>query len=158
MNGFADETTIHVSSGNGGDGVVSFRREKYVPKGGPDGGDGGKGGDIVFVVRENLKTLSHLKLKRHFAAENGKRGSGNKKHGRDGRDVEIPVPPGTLLTGTEDGEPLADLLEKGTRLVLLRGGGAVRGIPTTQRPPTRLQDTPKRGSPGIRWTFEWNCI
>ena len=68
MNGFVDETTIVVSSGSGGDGAVSFRREKFVPRGGPDGGDGGKGGDVVFIVRSNLKTLSHLKLKRIFKA------------------------------------------------------------------------------------------
>ena len=94
MNGFVDETTIVVSSGNGGNGSVSFRREKYVPRGGPDGGDGGKGGDVVFIVRSNLKTLSHLKLKRIFKAVNGGRGMGQKMHGKDGADVLVPVPPG----------------------------------------------------------------
>ncbi len=87
MNGFVDETAIVVSSGSGGDGAVSFRREKYVPRGGPDGGDGGKGGDVVFVVRSNLKTLSHLKMKRHFKAGDGGRGHGpaDAWEGRGGR-------------------------------------------------------------------------
>ncbi|MGO9309209.1 MAG: GTPase ObgE, partial [Spirochaetia bacterium] len=103
MNGFVDETTIVVSSGSGGDGAVSFRREKYVPRGGPDGGDGGKGGDVVFSVRQNLKTLSHLKLKRHFKAGNGGRGMGQKMHGKDGADVVVPVPPGTVLRDRDTG-------------------------------------------------------
>lgn len=139
MNGFVDETTIRVSSGSGGDGIVSFRREKYVPRGGPDGGDGGKGGDVIFVVRENLKTLAHLKLKRRFAAENGKRGSGNRRHGRDGRDVEVPVPPGTLLSDRVTGDVIADLTRPGERIVLLRGGRGGKGnshyaTPTNQAP------------------------
>ena len=103
MNGFVDETTIVVSSGSGGDGAVSFRREKYVPRGGPDGGDGGKGGDVVFVVRSNLKTLSHLKMKRHFKAGDGGRGMGQRMHGKDGADVVVPVPPGTVLRDPETG-------------------------------------------------------
>ncbi|HVP19912.1 MAG TPA: GTPase ObgE, partial [Spirochaetia bacterium] len=78
MNGFVDETSIVVSSGSGGDGAVSFRREKYVPRGGPDGGDGGRGGSVIFTVRSSLKTLSHLKLRHVFKAENGKRGSGQR--------------------------------------------------------------------------------
>ncbi len=127
MNGFVDETVIHVSSGSGGNGAVSFRREKYVPKGGPDGGDGGKGGDVVFDVRTNLKTLAHLRLRPHFAAENGKHGSGNKKHGRDGRDVRIPVPPGTILSDRETGEFIADLKNSGDEFVLFRGGKGGRG-------------------------------
>ncbi len=127
MNGFVDETVIHVSSGSGGNGAVSFRREKYVPKGGPDGGDGGKGGDVVFDVRPNLKTLAHLRLRPHFAAENGKHGSGNKRHGRDGRDVRISVPPGTILSDRETGELIADLKNSGDEFVLFRGGKGGRG-------------------------------
>ncbi len=109
MFGFADETFIDVSSGNGGSGSVSFRREKYIPRGGPDGGDGGKGGDIIFVVRDNLKTLSHLKLKRVYRAENGRPGAGRRKHGRNGKDIEIPVPPGTIVKDLQTGEILKDL-------------------------------------------------
>jgi GTPase len=127
VNGFVDETTIVVSSGSGGDGSISFRREKYVPRGGPDGGDGGKGGSVVFTVRSNLKTLSHLKLKRVFKAENGKRGAGQRMYGRDGKDVEIPVPPGTILRDKESGELLADLTGADERFVLLRGGRGGKG-------------------------------
>ncbi len=121
MHGFADETFIDVTSGNGGHGCVSFRREKYVPKGGPDGGDGGTGGDVIFSVRSNLKTLSHLKTKRVYRAENGRPGEGRRKHGRNGKDVIIPVPPGTLVKDPETGEILKDLtgLES---WVFLKGG------------------------------------
>ncbi|MGA2976730.1 MAG: GTPase ObgE [Spirochaetia bacterium] len=127
MNGFVDETTIVVSSGSGGDGAVSFRREKYVPRGGPDGGDGGKGGDVVFTVRSNLKTLSSLKLKRRFAAGNGGRGSGQKMHGKDGSDVVIAVPPGTILRDARTGDAIADLTRDGERFQFLRGGRGGKG-------------------------------
>jgi len=127
VNGFVDETTIVVSSGSGGDGAVSFRREKYVPRGGPDGGDGGRGGSVVFTVKSNLKTLSHLKLKRVFKAENGKRGAGQRMYGKDGRDIEIQVPPGTIVRDHESNEVLADLTEADLRFVLLRGGRGGKG-------------------------------
>jgi GTP-binding protein len=146
--GFVDETAIHVSSGSGGDGCVSFRREKYVPKGGPDGGDGGKGGDVIFVVRSNLKTLSHLRLKRHFTAESGKRGSGNRKHGRDGKDVEIHVPPGTLLSDIDSGEPIADLTEDGVRFLLLRGGKGGKGNSNYATPTNQAPRYAQDGQPG----------
>ncbi len=127
MNGFVDETTIVVSSGSGGDGAVSFRREKYVPRGGPDGGDGGKGGDVIFAVKSNLKTLSHLKQKRNFKAANGGRGAGQKMHGRDGADVVIPVPPGTVLRNPESGAMVADLTRDGDRFIFLKGGRGGKG-------------------------------
>ena len=127
MNGFVDETTIVVSSGSGGDGAVSFRREKYVPRGGPDGGDGGRGGSVVFSVRSNLKTLSHLKLKRVFRAESGKRGAGQRMYGKDGKDVEIPVPPGTILRDKDSGELLADLTRDQDRFIFLTGGRGGKG-------------------------------
>jgi GTP-binding protein len=148
VNGFVDETTIHAASGSGGDGVVSFRREKYVPKGGPDGGDGGWGGDVVFTVRSNLKTLAHLKLKRYFAAENGKRGSGNRRHGRNGKDVEILVPPGTLLSDPETGELLADLTREGERFVLLRGGKGGKGNARFATPTEQAPRYAQEGEPG----------
>jgi GTPase len=127
VNGFVDETTIVVSSGNGGNGSVSFRREKFVPRGGPDGGDGGKGGDVVFIVRSNLKTLSHLKLKRIFRAVNGGRGAGQKMHGKDGADVVIPVPPGTVLRDTQSSDSIADLTKDGDHFIFLRGGRGGKG-------------------------------
>jgi GTPase len=109
MIGFADETFIDVSAGSGGNGAVSFRREKYVPFGGPDGGDGGTGGSVIFVVKNNLKTLSHLKRKRVYRAENGHQGEGSRRHGRDGNDTEITVPPGTLIKDPDTGEIIKDL-------------------------------------------------
>jgi GTP-binding protein len=127
VNGFVDETGIVVSSGSGGDGVVSFRREKYVPRGGPDGGDGGKGGDVVFVVRSNLKTLSHLKMKRHYKAVDGGRGAGQRMHGKDGADVVVPVPPGTMLRDPGSGAAVIDLTRDGDTFVYLRGGRGGKG-------------------------------
>ena len=109
MTGFVDETEIVVSSGKGGNGSVSFRREKYVPKGGPDGGDGGNGGSVVFKVKENLKTLARLKSTRVYRAGNGRNGEGRRKHGRNGEDVIIPVPPGTVLREKESGKVIKDL-------------------------------------------------
>lgn len=121
MIGFADETFIDVSAGSGGNGAVSFRREKYVPFGGPDGGDGGTGGSVIFVVRNNLKTLSHLKRKRVYRAENGHQGEGRRRHGRDGRDTEIAVPPGTLIKDPDTGEIIIDLTAM-ERFVFAKGG------------------------------------
>lgn len=121
MLGFSDETYIDVSSGNGGAGCVSFHREKFIPKGGPDGGDGGRGGDVVFVVKDNLRTLGHLKMIRTFRAENGRNGQGDRCFGRDGRDVEIPVPPGTVIKNAETGEVMKDLTGL-DRYVFLKGG------------------------------------
>ncbi len=146
MNGFVDETTIVVSSGSGGDGAVSFRREKYVPRGGPDGGDGGRGGDVVFIVRSNLKTLSHLKLKRVFKAEKGRRGAGQRMNGRDGRDAEIPVPPGSVVRDRDSGDLLADLTEDGDRFVLLRGG---RGGKGNSHYATAVNQAPRYAQKGV---------
>ena len=94
---FADEAAISVSSGKGGDGCVAFRREKFIPFGGPAGGDGGRGGDVVFEVRRNLRTLAQLRYQQSFKAENGQPGMGKNMHGRDGADVLILVPPGTIV-------------------------------------------------------------
>ncbi len=121
MFGFSDETYIDIASGHGGAGCVSFRREKFVEKGGPDGGDGGKGGDVVFVVKENLRTLAHLKIIRSFKAENGQNGSGARCYGRDGKDIEIPVPPGTVIKDADTGEIIKDLTGM-DRYNFLQGG------------------------------------
>lgn len=121
MFGFSDETYIDVASGHGGAGCVSFRREKFVPKGGPDGGDGGKGGDVVFVVNQNLRTLAHLKIIRKFRAEDGQGGMGARCYGRAGKDVEIPVPPGTVIRDAQTGELIKDLTGL-DRYVFLKGG------------------------------------
>ena len=121
MFGFSDETYIDVASGNGGNGCVSFHREKFIPKGGPDGGDGGKGGDVVFVVKDNLRTLGHLKMVRVYKAENGRPGQGDRCFGRSGADIEIPVPPGTVIKDAETGEIIKDLTGE-KRWVFLKGG------------------------------------
>ena len=125
MQGFADETYIDVSSGDGGDGCVSFRREKYVPRGGPDGGDGGKGGNVVFSVKNNLKTLLHLRYKRVYRAGNGSPGKGKRMHGKDGSDVIIEVPPGTVLKEPESGRVIKDLVDGSW--VFLKGGQGGKG-------------------------------
>ncbi len=141
-----DETTIVVSSGSGGDGAVSFRREKFIPRGGPDGGDGGKGGDVVFTVKTNLKTLSHLKLKRIFKAADGGRGMGQKMHGKDGRDTVIPVPPGTVITDAETGAAVIDLMRAGESYVFLRGG---RGGKGNSHYATSVNQAPRYAQKGI---------
>jgi len=146
VNGFVDETSIVVSSGSGGDGAVSFRREKYVPRGGPDGGDGGKGGDVVFVVRSNLKTLSSLKMKRHFKASDGGRGAGQRMHGKDGADIVVPVPPGTVLRESGSGAPVIDLKRDGDTFVYLRGG---RGGKGNSHYATSINQAPRYAQKGI---------
>ncbi len=127
MNRFVDEALIEVSSGNGGGGAVHFRREKYVERGGPDGGDGGGGGDAVFIVKRNLKTLSRFKTCRIYRAENGSPGRGRRKHGKMGRDVEIPVPPGTILKEPQTGEIIKDLTGEKESWVFLKGGRGGKG-------------------------------
>ncbi len=144
MFGFSDETYIDVASGNGGNGCVSFRREKFIPKGGPDGGDGGRGGDVVFVVRENLRTLSHLKKVRTYRGENGKDGMGSRCYGRDGLDVEIPVPPGTVIKDANTGEIIKDLTGL-DRWVYLTGGQGGRGNWHFR---TSTRQTPRFAQPG----------
>jgi GTP-binding protein len=124
---FVDETIIEVCSGDGGNGAVHFRREKYIPRGGPDGGDGGDGGDALFVVRKNLKTLSYLKMRHAFRGEKGKPGSGQRKSGRRGQDVEIPVPPGTLVKDPDSGVVLYDMSSQDEPWLFLRGGRGGRG-------------------------------
>ena len=128
---FADEAAIIVSSGKGGDGCVAFRREKFVPLGGPAGGDGGRGGDVVFEVRRNLRTLAQLRYQQSFKAQNGQPGMGKNMHGRDGEDVLILIPPGTILWNADTGEMIKDFgkadkaAAKGTegeRWTYLKGG------------------------------------
>ena len=144
MFGFSDETYIDVQSGDGGAGCVSFRREKFVPKGGPDGGDGGRGGDVVFVVKDNLRTLGHLKMVRVYRAENGRGGQGARMYGRDGKDVEIPVPPGTVIKNAETGEIIKDLTGE-ERYVFLKGGKGGLGNWHFR---TSTHQTPRFAQPG----------
>ena len=121
---FADEAFIEVRSGKGGNGCIAFRREKYVPNGGPAGGDGGKGGDVVFCVKRNLKTLSHMRYKQVFKARNGSDGEGGNRYGRAGDDIVIPVPPGTSIFDSETGELIREFTTESEdeRFVFLEGG------------------------------------
>ena len=123
---FSDRAQIHVQAGKGGDGGLSFRREKFVPKGGPDGGDGGDGGDVVLLADPSLRDLSALQRRKWIKAERGGNGRGARKHGADGDDVELRVPVGTQVF-TDDGDLIADLAHPGARVVLAHGGHGGRG-------------------------------
>jgi GTP-binding protein len=124
---FIDYAEISVKAGNGGKGCVSFRREKYVPKGGPDGGDGGYGGNVIIQVDPHMTTLLDFRYKRHYKAENGEHGMGALKHGRNGKDVFIKVPPGTIIKNLDTREIIADLTKKDQMIVVARGGKGGRG-------------------------------
>jgi GTPase len=117
-----DQARIYVKSGDGGNGAMSFRREKFVPKGGPDGGDGGRGGDVRFRVRQNLTSLLPFKFKAHFKAGNGQQGAGRNMHGKNGKTLHVDVPQGTIVYDDATGEPLADLTDVGEEYVVARGG------------------------------------
>ncbi|HIF9402400.1 TPA: Obg family GTPase CgtA [Photobacterium damselae] len=119
---FVDEAVIRVDAGDGGNGVVSFRREKYVPKGGPDGGDGGDGGDVYLVADENLNTLIDYRFQRFYAAERGENGRGGNCTGKRGEDIILSVPVGTRAVDEETGEVIADLTEHGMKLMVAKGG------------------------------------
>ncbi|MCL1983070.1 MAG: GTPase ObgE [Clostridiales bacterium] len=124
---FVDRAKIVVKSGKGGDGCVSFRREPYVPEGGPDGGDGGKGGDVIFVADNHLRTLMDFRYKRKYEAENGQNGMSKKRFGRNGENLVIKVPPGTVLIDEASGRTIKDLLRDGDRVVVARGGKGGKG-------------------------------
>jgi GTP-binding protein len=119
---FADEALIEVSSGNGGNGCAAFRREKYVPRGGPSGGDGGRGGNVIFTVRRNLRTLTHLRFKQHFKAQNGHDGEGSARYGKNGEDIIIPLPPGSILKDPDTKETIHDFGKNEADFLFLKGG------------------------------------
>lgn len=148
MSRFSDHVIITLVSGKGGAGSASFRREKYVPRGGPDGGDGGRGGSIRFVCRDNLKTLGHLRPNGTYRADDGEAGRFRNRHGKDGADVEIAVPPGTQVRDAEDNSVICDLLKVGETHVVLEGGRGGKGnthfVSSTNRAPRFSQP----GEPG----------
>ncbi|HOQ37053.1 MAG TPA: GTPase ObgE [Acetivibrio sp.] len=119
---FIDSARIYIKAGNGGNGAVSFHREKYINKGGPDGGDGGKGGDVIFVVDEGLRTLQDFRYKRKYIAENGENGRGSNCAGKSGEDLIVKVPPGTIVRDEQTGRVLADLVHAGQKVVIAKGG------------------------------------
>lgn len=142
---FADRARIIIKSGKGGDGHVSFRREKYVPNGGPDGGDGGKGGSIIFEVDEGLNTLTDFRHKRKYAAENGEPGGKRNCHGKDGADLVVKVPPGTVIKDAASDRVIADLSGECRRQLILKGG---RGGLGNQNFATATMQAPKYAQPG----------
>lgn len=142
---FVDKAKIYVRSGKGGDGHVSFRRELFVPAGGPNGGDGGKGGDVIFVVDKGLNTLSDFRHIRKYAAGDGQPGGKNRCHGSDGEDIVIKVPEGTIIKEAETGLVIADMSGENDRMILLKGG---RGGKGNQHYATATMQAPKYAQPG----------
>ena len=142
---FADRATIYIRSGKGGDGHVSFRREKYVPNGGPDGGDGGHGGDVIFQVDEGMNTLVDYRHIRKYRAEDGEPGGKKNCHGKNGQDIVLKIPPGTVIKEAETGKVIADMSGDNKKVVLLRGG---RGGNGNQHYATSTMQAPKYAQPG----------
>jgi len=145
---FLDEATISVTGGNGGNGSVHWRREKYIPKGGPDGGDGGRGGDVILEVNANTDTLSDFAAKKRFAAQPGQAGSGQQCHGKDGEDLVLFVPAGTIVTDTQSKEILADLRAPGERVTVAAGGRGGYGNAHFKSSVRRKPDFAEQGEPG----------
>jgi len=149
---FYDEVKIYVKGGDGGDGAVAFRREKYVPYGGPAGGDGGKGGDVLLTVDTHLNTLYRFSRKRHFKAPRGDHGRGKNQHGAAGDDVRVAVPPGTIVTSADTGDLLGDLTEVGQELIVARGGRGGRGNARFATSTNQAPRMAEHGEPGEeRW-------
>lgn len=151
---FVDHVKVYVRGGDGGDGMVAFRRERYVPNGGPAGGDGGKGADIVFIVEEGLRTLMDFRYKRIFKADRGTHGMSANKHGAKASDMVIKVPPGTVVKDVDTGETIADLVEHGQTAVIARGGRGGRGNSRFATPANPAPELSEKGEPG----FERNVI
>jgi len=151
---FIDEVVIIAQSGDGGSGCVSFRREKFIPKGGPDGGDGGKGGDVVFNTTSRKRTLYEFRHTRHLKAKNGMPGMGKRRAGKNGADCSVEIPPGTLISDADTGQMIHDFTRPGQRVVLLKGGKGGRGNyrfkSSTNRAPRHAQP----GEPGEARTLK----
>ena len=142
---FVDEAEVEVHAGKGGDGMVAFRKEKYINRGGPNGGDGGKGGDVILRVSTDCNTLSDFRHKRHLKADNGRPGGPKQMTGRGGEDLVVEVPPGTLVWDAETDELIADLTQPGERYVVARGGDGGQGNWHFRSPTNRA---PRRATPG----------
>lgn len=146
---FVDEVKIYVKGGDGGNGMVAFRREKYVPNGGPAGGDGGKGANVVFEVEEGLRTLMDFRYKRHFKAPRGEHGMSKSQHGKNADDMVVKVPPGTVVFDDDTGEVIADLVHHGQQAVIARGGRGGRGNKRFVSPANTAPEIAENGEPGI---------
>ena len=142
---FVDRVVIEVRGGVGGSGAEAFRRETFVPRGGPSGGDGGKGGDVILEVDGNLNTLLDYSYQKHYHAPRGQHGQGKDRTGRSGEDMVLKVPPGTVITDADSGEMLGELLEEGERLVVAKGG---RGGKGNAHFPTSTNQAPRKWQPG----------
>jgi GTP-binding protein len=151
---FIDQARIFVRSGRGGDGMVHFHREKFVPRGGPDGGDGGRGGDVVLEVRSTLNTLANFRYKQKYIAKDGEKGGPNNMSGKTADHLVVHVPPGTVVWDDGSNEMLGDLVEPGQRLLVCKGGRGGRGI--LPQPATRLQPLLKKANPGLNGICAWN--
>ena len=142
---FIDYTQIEIAAGDGGSGAVSFRREKFMPKGGPDGGDGGRGGHVYFMVDTNLHTLQDVRYKRRYQAENGHSGMGSNKTGKNGKDITIFVPAGTVVRLKGSKKIIVDLTEKGQNFIICQGGQGGKG---NARFKTAIKQAPRKAQPG----------
>lgn len=145
---FIDEAEIYIKAGDGGNGAVSFRREKFIPKGGPDGGDGGKGGDVIFRATTSLNTLLDFKYKKKYIAEKGQNGSGKNCSGRSGKDLIIPVPVGTIIKDLDSGTVIADLIKDGMECIAVKGGQGGRGNAHFATPVRQTPRFAEKGQPG----------
>ena len=148
MTDFLDEATVEVKGGDGGDGAISFRREKFIPYGGPDGGHGGRGGDVILLADKNLNMLNSFRSKRHFVGGRGLGGSGRNCHGRDGADLRVRVPVGTVVRDAASRELLADLLSEGQEFMAVHGGRGGRGNSAFAKPTNQAPRIAEHGEPG----------
>ncbi|MCM3712663.1 GTPase ObgE [Halalkalibacter oceani] len=145
---FVDKVKVYVKGGDGGNGMVAFRREKYVPDGGPAGGDGGKGASVVFEVEEGLRTLMDFRYNRHFKADRGEHGRPKGQHGKNAEDMVVKVPPGTTVVDEQTGQVIADLTEHGQRAVIAKGGRGGRGNIRFATPANPAPEIAENGEPG----------
>jgi len=151
---FIDYARIEVKAGQGGSGCVSFRREKHVPRGGPDGGDGGRGGDIVLIANRNMHTLLDFRYKKIYHAQRGQHGMGSGKHGKSGKDLSIVLPVGTVIKNADNERQICDLVEDGQQFVVARGGRGGRGNARFATPTNRAPRDWEVGEPGEEITLE----
>jgi GTPase len=150
---FIDWAKIYVKSGDGGNGAVSFRREKYVPLGGPDGGDGGRGGDVIVIADVNMTTLLDFKYKKKYLAERGENGSSSRSYGKDGEDLIIKVPLGTMVKDYETKKVMADLSHEGDKFIVAQGGKGGKGNSKFTTPTRQAPDFAEPGMPGEEFTI-----
>lgn len=146
---FIDEVTIYVKAGDGGNGILAFRREKFVPRGGPSGGDGGRGGDVILVASKDYNTLLHFRFNPEHKAERGRHGEGSNRTGRDGESIELPMPVGTVVYDAETGDLLHDFTRDGDRFVVAQGGRGGRGNQHFATPVHQAPTEHEPGHPGV---------